>query len=86
MNFLNYNDNALLGVIFDQYADLYNPSLFPLPLLSITSQFSIKVKIGYARVATRDQNLDLQLRALKKLGCKKIYQEKSVAQKQNDPF
>ena len=33
------------------------------------------MKIGYARVSTRDQNLDLQLNALKKAGCKKIYQE-----------
>jgi TnpA family transposase len=33
------------------------------------------MKIGYARVSTKDQLLDLQLDALKKTGCKKIYQE-----------
>jgi DNA invertase Pin-like site-specific DNA recombinase len=33
------------------------------------------MKIGYARVSTKDQNLDLQIDALKNAGCKKIYEE-----------
>ena len=33
------------------------------------------MKIGYARVSTKDQNLDLQIDALQKHGCEKIYTE-----------
>jgi DNA invertase Pin-like site-specific DNA recombinase len=37
------------------------------------------MKIGYARVSTRQQNLDMQLEAFRKEGCEKIYQEKKSA-------
>jgi len=45
------------------------------------------MKIGYARVSTLDQNLDLQLQTLKKAGCQKIFREKvSGASRQRPEF
>ncbi|MCK9331655.1 MAG: recombinase family protein [Candidatus Cloacimonetes bacterium] len=43
------------------------------------------MKIGYARVSTQDQNLDLQRDALKKEGCEKIYEEKISGGKTDRP-
>ena len=34
--------------------------------------------IGYARVSTADQNLDLQKESLKGIGCQKIYEDKAT--------
>ena len=39
------------------------------------------MQIGYARVSTLDQNLDLQIDALNQAGCKKIFQEKITGTK-----
>lgn len=36
-------------------------------------------KIGYARVSTSDQNLDLQLSALKTAGCTRVYTDQGVS-------
>ena len=41
--------------------------------------------IGYARVSTHDQNLDLQKDALEKAGCEKIHVEKASGKSSNRP-
>lgn len=37
------------------------------------------MKLGYARVSTEDQKLDLQIQALKKAGCDEIYTDHAVS-------
>ena len=43
------------------------------------------MKIGYGRVSTQDQNLDLQVDALKAAGCDRIYLEKFTGTKKSRP-
>ena len=43
------------------------------------------MKIGYARVSTKDQDLSLQLDDLKNAGCKKIFQEKMTGATKERP-
>jgi DNA invertase Pin-like site-specific DNA recombinase len=44
------------------------------------------MKIGYARVSTREQNLDMQVIALEDAGCKKIYEEIVSGAKEDRPI
>lgn len=43
---------------------------------NIFKEIQLLMKIGYARVSTTDQNLEIQLEELKKAGCEKVYKEK----------
>jgi DNA invertase Pin-like site-specific DNA recombinase len=43
------------------------------------------MKVGYARVSTKEQNLDLQLRALKAEGCGRIFREKMSGKRWDRP-
>jgi DNA invertase Pin-like site-specific DNA recombinase len=42
------------------------------------------MKVGYARVSTQEQNLDLQIKALDQFGCDKVFKDKGISGTQRD--
>lgn len=42
------------------------------------------MKIGYARVSTDEQNLDLQRQALEAAGCEAVYEDKGISGAANE--
>lgn len=42
------------------------------------------MKYGYARISTKDQNLNMQIDALEKYGCQQIYSEQATGEKPID--
>ena len=44
------------------------------------------MRVGYARVSTKDQSLDLQVDALKKAKCDEVFCEVASGAKPHDPF
>ena len=44
--------------------------------MGLLTKRALEMVIGYARTSTQDQNQDLQIDALKKAGCEKMYSYK----------
>src|ERR1700759_1195487 len=48
-------------------------------------QEGVRMRLGYARVSTGDQNLDVQCQRLSAAGCEKLFEEKISGARRNRP-
>lgn len=55
------------------------------PVSAVATPTASALKIGYARVSTRDQNLDLQIAALNAVGCQRIFDDTMSGTKRERP-
>lgn len=51
----------------------------------ITQEIQLKSYIGYARISTPDQKLDLQIEALQKIGCSRVFTDIASGAKSDRP-
>ena len=76
---------ALVEAPAPSAADVTTPCLPDLRLRDLPDEppplttFALPRKIGYARVSTADQNLSLQISALEKAGCHRIYSDHGIS-------
>jgi DNA invertase Pin-like site-specific DNA recombinase len=68
-----------------RYLQKSDAKVFSFAIYFAKLSLDASMKIGYARVSTGVQNLDLQLTALDEAGCKRIFQEKISGADRNRP-
>src|SRR3546814_14287139 len=51
----------------------------PKSFFALPPEFRLGMKVGYARVSTEEQNLDMQHHALKAIGCERIFEDHGLS-------
>lgn len=74
------------GLITQKEADVHREGRAKMGLPMTFAELKVQpIKIGYARVSTDDQNLDLQRDALATAGCEQIYEETASGKNSDRP-